>query len=146
MVVIHHGTMNAYNHHRCRCDLCKTFMRDFVRARRARLKAERTGEARTRAAEDDAKRRAKTPSISDLPLPKPIPAAPAFRPSQTAHYHTWRIEEPKGPTSRAVCKGCGQEKTMHNIHILDRLTGKDLRKALITTNPKNRRTKALPSS
>lgn len=120
-------------------------MRDYFRERRKAQRITRD-EARTRAAEDDAKRRAKTPSIADLPLPKPKPEDPAFRPSPTAHYHTWRIEEPKGPTSRAVCKGCGEEKTMHNIHVLDRLSGKDLRRALITTNPKNRRTKALPSS
>ena len=28
--------------------------------------------------------------------------------------HYWRIESPKGPTSRGVCKLCGEEKDFYN--------------------------------
>ena len=35
--------------------------------------------------------------------------------------HYWRIDSPKGPTSRGVCKLCGEEKDFYNSwrHVVD---------------------------
>lgn len=33
--------------------------------------------------------------------------------------HRWRIEEPNGPTSAALCLACGSRRDMPNSHFTD---------------------------
>ena len=54
-----------------------------------------------------------------------IETAPEERVDNGKCHHYWVIESPKGPTSRGVCKLCGEEREFSN-HSLDFLWEGDI--------------------